>query len=201
VQKQTKRKMKMKKLIIAAFAVAFAAATQAATINWGGDICLQDCTTPLTSGSTAYLVFSETAFAAPTTVTIADGGIANWTVNNGASVVASYSITDADIGNWNFVASYNKSGEAINGYFGVIVVDGSAAADGLSGAYASLVSANLEATAPTANLLYGDGSFNNWIGENGFNSVSFTAASVPEPTSGLLMLVGLAGLALRRRRA
>ena len=30
---------------------------------------------------------------------------------------------------------------------------------------------------------------------------STTAAVVPEPTSGLLMLVGLAGLALRRRRA
>jgi hypothetical protein len=193
--------MKMKKLIIAAFAVVFAAATQAASVFWGGDICLQDCTTPLTSGSTAYLVFSETAFAAPTTVTIADGGIANWTVNNGASVVASYSITDADIGNWSFKTAYGKPGEAINGYFGVIVVDGSAAADGLTGAYASLGNADLGATDPTADLVYGDGSFNNWIGENGFNSVSFTTASVPEPTSGLLMLVGLAGLALRRRRA
>ncbi len=30
---------------------------------------------------------------------------------------------------------------------------------------------------------------------------AWTTASVPEPTSGLLMLVGLAGLALRRRRA
>lgn len=29
----------------------------------------------------------------------------------------------------------------------------------------------------------------------------YTTASIPEPTSGLLMLVGLAGLALRRRRA
>ena len=29
----------------------------------------------------------------------------------------------------------------------------------------------------------------------------WTSASVPEPTSGLLMLVGLAGLALRRKRA
>ena len=30
---------------------------------------------------------------------------------------------------------------------------------------------------------------------------SWTAVAVPEPTSGILMLVGLAGLALRRRRA
>ena len=33
------------------------------------------------------------------------------------------------------------------------------------------------------------------------SAVSTTWAAVPEPTSGLLMLVGLAGLALRRRRA
>ena len=43
------------------------------------------------------------------------------------------------------------------------------------------------------------------IGAFTFNAASFansgTIASVPEPTSGLLMLVGLAGLALRRRRA
>ena len=34
-----------------------------------------------------------------------------------------------------------------------------------------------------------------------FAGQSWTAVAVPEPTSGLLMLVGLAGLALRRRRA
>ena len=32
-------------------------------------------------------------------------------------------------------------------------------------------------------------------------ATSWTAANVPEPTSGLLMLLGMAGLALRRRRA
>ena len=36
----------------------------------------------------------------------------------------------------------------------------------------------------------------------GFSSTgSWTAAAIPEPTSGLLMLLGMAGLALRRRRA
>ena len=35
----------------------------------------------------------------------------------------------------------------------------------------------------------------------GVATTGWTSASVPEPTSGLLMLVGLAGLALRRRRA
>ena len=30
---------------------------------------------------------------------------------------------------------------------------------------------------------------------------AWTATAVPEPTSGLLMLLGMAGLALRRRRA
>ncbi len=33
------------------------------------------------------------------------------------------------------------------------------------------------------------------------SAVSFTAVNVPEPTSGLLMLLGIAGLALKRRRA
>ena len=33
------------------------------------------------------------------------------------------------------------------------------------------------------------------------NGATWTATAVPEPTSGLLMRVGLAGLALRRRRA
>lgn len=46
-----------------------------------------------------------------------------------------------------------------------------------------------------------------WTGPSGAKSLAFgsqaanTWHAIPEPTSGLLMLVGLAGLALRRRRA
>ena len=39
------------------------------------------------------------------------------------------------------------------------------------------------------------------VGFGGQASATWSAVAVPEPTSGLLMLVGLAGLALRRRRA
>ena len=38
-------------------------------------------------------------------------------------------------------------------------------------------------------------------GSSGSDATAWSTAAVPEPTSGLLMLLGMAGLALRRRRA
>jgi hypothetical protein len=55
---------------------------------------------------------------------------------------------------------------------------------------------NIDAQADaTANIAFGN------MATQTQNASNWTTASVPEPTSGLLMLVGLAGLALRRRRA
>ena len=44
-----------------------------------------------------------------------------------------------------------------------------------------------------------DGMGTDWLGANGDTAITWQ--SVPEPTSGLLLLLGVAGLALRRRRA
>ena len=47
----------------------------------------------------------------------------------------------------------------------------------------------------TANILFGN------MATATQNSANWVGGAVPEPTSGLLMLLGMAGLALRRRRA
>lgn len=52
-----------------------------------------------------------------------------------------------------------------------------------------------------ADIALAFGSMTGTTSANTFLNSSWQAVAVPEPTSGLLMLVGLAGLALRRRRA
>ena len=44
---------------------------------------------------------------------------------------------------------------------------------------------------------WGESETSMFFGENGYT----VAVGAPEPTSGLLLLIGMAGLALRRRRA
>jgi len=191
-------------MIVAAIVCA-AAVSQAATIKWGGDIAQADGMNAVGVGSVAYLVRgSTTAAAAVSTIMVNGTDWSAWTTDTGASIVSSYTLNAADAsGNYRFVSSYDITGAADAGYYSVVVVDGSAGAVGLTGAY--MYGGQNTVVDPTSgsttDITIGDfwtSGTADYIGMNGYSAVTFAA---PEPTSGLLLLLGMAGLALKRKRA
>ena len=192
----------MKKLMVAAAIVCAAVFAQAAQVNWGGAIADPKYAT---SGSyddfqanpaTAVLIWSETAFsgAATSIDSLALGGVAN----NGGTVVSAYTInaTDAE-SSWTFGAFYDNAGSDVNGYYAVLVGNG----DGSKASYYDLGQiTGTTALSDTTDLsVNGDWSSMTFLQQGGYTVQ--VGASVPEPTSGLLLLLGVAGLALRRKQA
>jgi hypothetical protein len=192
--------MKMKKLIIAAFAVAFAAATQAATVAWGAavaDPADPTGSTPATAGHVAYLLYSSSALESMAT-TLNGTGIGA-TANNGGTVVSTYTLTSDDVDMmWAFSSVYGGDGVAVDGSYQILIVDEANNRFGVVDQTFNI--SGVTDTTPPGDVTYNlDASlgFDKFAGSTGWTGT----VAVPEPTSGLLMLVGLAGLALRRRRA
>ena len=183
----------MKKLMLTAAIVCAAVMSYGAAVDWkAGTITRFDSTTA-NKNVTGYL-FEITAAAYST-----------------------YSAMDAETLSKTIYADYNGS-------------LGSAVATATAGKKGTLTLSGIEATAGTpvyAAVLYIDGVNSDYfmgnvatvdwsgvgfpeidnmsvtkLGEgSGAGATAWTTAAVPEPTSGLLMLLGMAGLALRRRRA
>ena len=152
--------------------------------------------------------------------TIANAACMNWQVNGAAGTV-DYSVffllTD------NVADSYSSISDiaALNGGSGEIAKISARAygASGLiddaslvKGSKLSMIIVNADATKYAVinnidtTLVYdpnnqesSQGTFE--VANDTITGASYQAFAVPEPTSGLLMLIGLAGLALRRRRA
>ena len=186
----------MKKLMVALAAVAMAAGVQAASVNWGGATSNAAFTDGIAAGSTAYLIFSSAAFnpAAATSINPTAG-----TTDNGGTVVSTYTTTAADQAAWTFFSTYESDDlSKINGYYGIMLVD--AAGDANKASWMMYVGQISGATATSSGLkadLNSDWATNDTLNMNGYNAT----VAVPEPTSGLLLILGMAGLALRRRRA
>ena len=176
----------MKKLIIAVVAVAMSIAANAAALNWSTWAYTGDGTgdSDWITGGQAYLVM----------VTDTD----NFAVGNdlsvtGGSIVDNTSITDGTAaGVWNGTDSL-VDGQTYN--FAVIMTtDGTGSEVPTSGTYGLDDNGGaLYSVAWNANT---GAAF-----EATHEGFAMNTSVAPEPTSGLLMLLGMAGLALRRRRA
>ena len=194
----------MKKLIIAAFAVACATAVQAATVSWGSGAMYTAAgkdggwsTTTAMSVSAlvtmnVYLVDAETY----ATVSAKDqAGMYEWA----STQTATYTAQNKNPSTSAIIGAATASDSTLAGgttFYSILTAEYTDATYGdMYMAAAATVTTPASGSKTVSNIFGGAGTaatggVRNW-----------QAAAVPEPTSGLLMLLGMAGLALRRRRA
>ena len=186
----------MKKLMIALAAVAVATVVQAASINWGvtGNTWTYDDATKAAQNTTVYLINAaswSTIEAAiqggATSFTTADAGIlAVGKTANAKGAVTTSTATSASLVagtsyNYAYLVFDTRDTEDVK-YFASATTS-KAAYDPTNPTYAETQTISFDATHYSTS-----GLSNGW-------------QSVPEPTSGLLLVLGMAGLALRRKRA
>ena len=183
----------MKKMIIVLLAFAMGIAAQAATITWGAANII-----PANSGDDvtkyyAYLIDNSTYAASDVTKDTLAAAVGS-AVGSTALVATSSTATTGKLPNSFKVTDDNYAGGDKPTYY-MIITDNSSAAD----ATAFVVSGTKSGTVTSAGAL--TMSFQSLSGITGSGSWSEgPGAGTPEPTSGLLMLLGGAMLALRRRR-
>lgn len=176
----------MKKLVLAAAIVCAAAVTQGAALAWGmSGISASPDVSDLT-GSVAYFMDGADydAFAA------LDGkGVGAFCAENGlfsATVAVGRGGAGVTATSGDFAA-----GTSVSGF--IVVFDNADAA----------AASNFALTAVDTKTVPGSGSltFSKTFATDTTGWQEVQTADIPEPTSGLLLLLGAAGLALRRRRA
>ena len=170
----------MKKIMFMLIAAAVAVTASASTVKWGFQSGQSLSTI---SSGTMYLVYgsvpstdwagmSSYAKSDLTGVVAAEGTVSSGTYADGTGV----SIVPSDIG---------VSGNGMKAFYAAIISD-----DGQSIAISNAKNINISTSSMSVSAF--------WTGSN-FTTYTPTAGT-PEPTSGMLLLIGGAMLALRRKR-
>lgn len=169
----------MKKIMIMLVAIAVAVGVKAASVDW------KVAGTSATNGYSVYLLTGLASSYESASALASDAVASGVIAKNGRDYYVSGTTTSAAITSTSMKDAYwviVASGDSVSSY-NYVKVD-------MSG---SVYDADNQESSP--------GSFNSVTAANMLAGTSANFVSVPEPTSGLLMLIGIAGLALRRRRS
>jgi len=183
----------MKKILMALSAVAVASVVNAATVMWGGAFSTPDTSDTLPAGTQFALLYSTSAFSGA--ATSVEGFTVGSKADNGGSIVSTYAIDASESGNWEFQTPWDNTGKDVNGYYAIMTLND--AGDKAAYMYLGDITGTT-ATSPQKYMVYNEG----WADlTKSLTTGGYTTAVAPEPTSGLLILLGMAGLALKRKRA
>ena len=195
----------MKKLMIALAAVALATVVNAATVNWqsGTIFIASDAEGTTGSGSsyrantgtrlvTAYL-YSLTADEYTTALSMSTTDLYNTYSSTAATATKGSTATGlANLSQTGLPDGSSTSPQTVYGLVLYVDTTTATAYDGVDAFVKSYVGTATWQDTTGAGLTNLAATQSSWTA---------VGASVPEPTSGLLMLLGMAGLALRRKRA
>ncbi len=192
----------MKKLMIALAVTVCAVAANAAAFNWtssgtnSGKTINGKNGSALYSATTAYTLYLFDAGVTSQDVLLAglrgDKAITDFTSVASQTLASNSRITAQEFSYGETGTTYNYYMAVINGddvFLSASVSSMAQLADTSNVSFSGLGNATKNAFADTTATFAASGA--GW----------YSTAAVPEPTSGLLMLLGMAGLALRRRRA